>query len=179
MDIRKFDQVKMIHKDHINAICCIDYAPTGKEFVTGSFDKCVRIWDCTKGRSTNCYHTKRMQKIGAVSWTMDNQYILSGSEDANIRIWKSDASKKIGIVGDRERRAQQLRSKLKDKFKHNRQIKDLKKTHLPKYVLSNKRQKAIKTEVKHRKLNNMEINNPGEYEQPLPERKTKVVKYQE
>ena len=164
--MRRFDQVKMIHKDHINAILAIDYAPTGKQFVTGSFDKCVRIWDSTKGRSLHCYHTKRMQKISAVSWSLDNQYVLSGSEDANIRIWKSDPSKKIGIVGERERRVQDLRSKLKDKFKHNRQIKDLKKAHLPKYVMSNKRLRGIKTEVKYRKLQNMEINNPNEYEQP-------------
>jgi WD repeat and SOF domain-containing protein 1 len=179
LDMRKFDEVKMIHKDHINAILSIDYAPTGKEFVTGSFDKCIRIWDNGRGKSKHCYHTKRMQKIGAVAWTMDNQYVLSGSEDANIRIWKSDPSRKVGVVGDRERRKIDLRAGLQEKFKHNRQIKDLKKAHMPKYINSDKHMKHVMRQSKHRKLRNVEMNNTAEFEQPLPERKAKVVKLME
>lgn len=97
-DMRKLDMARMIHKDHINAILSIDYAPTGTQFVTGAFDQTVRIFSIGKGKSDHCYHTKRMQKVSSVSWTMENHYILSGSEDANIRIWKSDPAKKIGPV---------------------------------------------------------------------------------
>lgn len=31
--------------DHVSAVTCIDYAPTGLEFVTGSYDKSVRIFE--------------------------------------------------------------------------------------------------------------------------------------
>ena len=39
-----------VHEDHVSAIMTLDYAPTGKEFVTGSYDRyhavlCVRV--CT------------------------------------------------------------------------------------------------------------------------------------
>ena len=33
-----------------------------------------------------------------MSWTLDNEYILSGSEDMNIRIWKTHAAKALGNV---------------------------------------------------------------------------------
>jgi len=38
------------------------YSPTGKEFVTGSYDRSVRIFKANKGRSREMYHTKRMQR---------------------------------------------------------------------------------------------------------------------
>ena len=34
----------MIHKDHVTAVLDIDFSPTGREFVTGSFDKTIRIF---------------------------------------------------------------------------------------------------------------------------------------
>lgn len=61
-DMRKLEQIKMIHKDHIGAILDIDYAPSGRSFVTGSFDKTVRIFQFNGGYSKHLYHTKRMQK---------------------------------------------------------------------------------------------------------------------
>jgi len=40
-----------IHKDHVAAVIDVDYAPTGKEFVSGSYDKTVRIFSADKGHS--------------------------------------------------------------------------------------------------------------------------------
>lgn len=34
----------------------IDYSPTGNEFVTGSYDKTVRIFKSNEGRSREVYH---------------------------------------------------------------------------------------------------------------------------
>ena len=31
-----------VHMDHISAVTDVDFAPTGREFVTGSYDKTVR-----------------------------------------------------------------------------------------------------------------------------------------
>lgn len=58
--MRKLSEAKMIHKDHVNAVLSIDYAPHGKEFVTGSFDKTIRIFPSYSGKSREVYHTKRM-----------------------------------------------------------------------------------------------------------------------
>ena len=40
----------------------IDYAPTGKEFVTGSYDRTIRMFRVDEGKSRETYHGKRMQK---------------------------------------------------------------------------------------------------------------------
>jgi WD40 repeat protein len=39
-----------------------------------------------------------MQKIFCVKYSGDAHYVFSGSDDTNIRIWKSDASRQLGIV---------------------------------------------------------------------------------
>lgn len=44
------------------------------------------------------YHTKRMQHVITVKWTSDNKYILCGSDEMNIRLWKANASEKLGVV---------------------------------------------------------------------------------
>lgn len=41
---------KTIHKGHISAVIDVDYAPTGKEFVTGGYDKSVRIFEADSVR---------------------------------------------------------------------------------------------------------------------------------
>lgn len=41
-----------------------------------------------------------MFKVNCVLWTADNKYVLSGSSDHNVRIWKSVASEKMGVVSN-------------------------------------------------------------------------------
>lgn len=84
--------------DHVEAVIDVDYSPTGKEFVSGSYDKSIRIFEVNKGHSREVYHTKRMQRLTCVSWSFDNKYIVSGSDEMNLRLWKANASEKLGIV---------------------------------------------------------------------------------
>lgn len=44
------------------------------------------------------YHAPRMQNVLSVVWSLDNKFILSGSDDMNIRLWKANASEKLGSV---------------------------------------------------------------------------------
>ena len=50
-DIRRFNQPINVHMDHVSAVLDVDYSPTGQEFVTGSFDKTIRIYGRDSGRS--------------------------------------------------------------------------------------------------------------------------------
>lgn len=56
-----------------NSLCRmdIDYSPTGREFVTGSYDRTVRIFDYNAGHSREVYHTKRMQRQVVPSRNLD------------------------------------------------------------------------------------------------------------
>lgn len=49
-------------------------------------------------RYREIYHTKRMQRVRVVQWSLDNKYIISGSDEMNIRVWKARASEKLGMV---------------------------------------------------------------------------------
>jgi len=50
----------------------IDFSPTGREFVTGSYDRSVRIFPYNGGHSREIYHTKRMQRYNL----LNSLYIL-------------------------------------------------------------------------------------------------------
>lgn len=51
-----------------------------------------------QGHSRDIYHTKRMQRLTSVAWSLDNKYIISASDEMNIRVWKARASEKLGLV---------------------------------------------------------------------------------
>ncbi len=155
-DIRNLKRPLNVHMDHIAAVIDVDYAPTGREFVTGSYDKTVRLYDTDKGHSKEIYHTKRMQRLTCVAWTRDNRYILSGSDEMNIRLWKARASEKLGILKDREKSALDYANKLKDKYGHHPQVSRIARhKHVPKHVRNNAKQIADQKASKKRKEANV------------------------
>mmetsp|Transcript_5720 Transcript_5720/g.5203 ORF Transcript_5720/g.5203 Transcript_5720/m.5203 type:complete len:228 (+) Transcript_5720:697-1380(+) len=171
-DMRKLDQAKLIHKDHIQAILDIDFAPTGREFVAGSFDKTLRIFPFNGGRSREIYHTKRMQQVNAVMYSMDSKLVISGSEDTNMRIWKANASEPMEMLLPREKEKIAYNEKLKKKFKYNKEVnRILRHKHVPKYVVKRNKIKQVQKESKHRKEENIRANNRPEQAPFIPERK--------
>ena len=175
-DMRNLDKIRMIHKDHILAVLDIDYSPTGKEFVTGSFDKTIRIFNNSEGYSRECYHDKRMQKVYSVMYSMDDKYVLSGSDDTNIRVWKAVANDPIKILNKREEDSRNYNKKLIEKYQYMPEIKKIKnQKHLPKYIINKKKELRIRKEAKQRKFRNKEVNSkPGTLEYN-PERVEKIV----
>lgn len=87
-DMRKLQSASCVHKDFVSAVMDVDYSPTGREFVAGSYDRSVRIFSHNGGHSKEVYHTKRMQRIFAVRFSGDGSYVFSGSDDMNVRVWK-------------------------------------------------------------------------------------------
>eukprot|EP00340_Litonotus_pictus_P005016 CAMPEP_0170516146 /NCGR_PEP_ID=MMETSP0209-20121228/2457_1 /TAXON_ID=665100 ORGANISM="Litonotus pictus, Strain P1" /NCGR_SAMPLE_ID=MMETSP0209 /ASSEMBLY_ACC=CAM_ASM_000301 /LENGTH=406 /DNA_ID=CAMNT_0010800941 /DNA_START=214 /DNA_END=1434 /DNA_ORIENTATION=+ len=176
-DTRRLDKVKTIHKDHLLAVLDVDYSPTGKEFVTGSFDKTIRIFESNEGRSREAYYNKRMQKVYSVLYSLDDNYVYSGSDDTNIRCWKSEASKPNKITSVRESTAINYRKKLLEKYKYNPDVKRIiRKRNLPKYVVNKQKVRHIQKESKYKKTRNVEMNSrPGTVEYSM-EKKDKIVK---
>jgi len=74
---------------------------------------------------------------------MDGKYLATGSEDTNIRVWKTNAAESLKPLLPREKESLAYANKLKKKFKHNAEIKRiLRHRHLPKLLnkQGNKRQ---------------------------------------
>jgi WD repeat and SOF domain-containing protein 1 len=61
-DMRKLQRALLVHKDHVSAVMDISYSPTGREFVSGSYDRTIRIFNARQPKSREIYHTKRMQR---------------------------------------------------------------------------------------------------------------------
>lgn len=155
-DMRRLDAPKLVHMDHVSAVLDLDYCPTGTEFVSASFDKTVRIFPKDQGRSREVYHTKRMQHVICVKWSSDSKYILTGSDEMNIRLWKAKASEKLGVLSQREKAALDYSEKLKEKFQHHPQVRRIARhRHLPKAVYSLSKELHVMKEARRRKERNV------------------------
>lgn len=60
--------------------------------------------------------------VTSTIFTADARFILSGSDDGNVRIWKARASDKLGIITARERAAMEYRDTLRVRWKTDSDI---------------------------------------------------------
>ena len=175
-DMRRLDRPLNVHKDHVAAVLDVDYSPTGTEFVSGSFDKTLRIYALDSGHSREVYHTKRMQRIFCVKWSSDATYVLSGSDETNIRLWKANASQKHGRLKRRERLAMDYSSQLRLKYRHHPQIRRIARhRHVPKLIYKLAKEKRTMLASRRRKRENLiRHSKPGSVK-IVPERKKNIV----
>ena len=117
-DARRMDKAQLAFVSHVGAVLDCSYSPTGKEMVTGSFDRTIRLWktDVCDGTSRDIYHTKRMRRVWAVEWTLDNNFVISGSDDMNVRVWKSNASAPLKHLFLREKKKMEYGQKLRERY---------------------------------------------------------------
>lgn len=162
-DMRHLEKPLALHKDHTAAVISLDYSPTGSEIVSGSYDKTIRIFPSRSGHSRDVYYTKRMQRITDVIWSLDNKYIVSASDEMDIRMWRAHASAKIGPMYHRQQVAMETNEALKKKFQHHPEIRRIAKhRHLPKHVYNERKLKRIMLDARKRKDDRRRANSkPG------------------
>lgn len=180
-DTRRLQNPLNLHKGHVSAVLDVDYAPTGREFVTASYDKTIRIYESRKANSREIYYTKRMHRVTCAGWSGDNKYIYTGSDEMNIRLWKARASEKLGPLKIRERAAFNYNEALKEKFAAHPQIRRIAKhRHVPRYILNNqKRNKAQSQKEKKKEANRVLHSKKDSNETFIPERNKKVIEEEE
>lgn len=179
-DMRNLSRPICLHKDHTAAVIALDYSPTGAEIVSGSYDKTVRIFSCNSGHSRDIYYTKRMQKITDVIWSSDSKYIVSASDEMDIRLWRANASEKIGPKFHREQMAFNANEALKKKFLHHPEVKRIHRhRHLPKHVYNERKLKRIMSDAKKRKEHNRRTHSKPGTVPYVSERQKHVVKEEE
>lgn len=179
-DMRKLESPTHIYKGHTSAIMSVGWSPTGREFVTGSYDRTIRIFNLKErnGFAREIYHTKRMQKIFTVNYTMDNTYIISGSDDTNLRLWKAHASEKLGQLTTREESAMQYRQAVIKKHAHLPQIQRIHRSRKIPKVIQKLTQQAIiqKASGERKQANRIKHSKPGTYK--FESERKKVVQKQ-
>ncbi|GFE53718.1 ribosomal protein processing [Babesia ovis] len=150
-DLRKLNRALMVHKGFTNAVTDIDYNPAGIDFVAASFDKGVRLFPLG-GKSRDAYFNRRMQNVLCCRYSLDGKYVCTGSSDMSVRIWKSEASQKIGTVTHREQAALNYRNALQEKFAEMPEIKRiLKPRHQPAIVAKQSKINEAKAAAKRRR----------------------------
>uniref|UniRef100_A0A336LJS7 DDB1- and CUL4-associated factor 13 n=1 Tax=Culicoides sonorensis TaxID=179676 RepID=A0A336LJS7_CULSO len=179
-DYRYLKKPYKIHKGHVQAVLDVDWAPTGEELVTGSYDKTIRIFNAHQSSAREIYHTKRMQHITSIGWSMDGKYIYSGSDEMNIRLWKANASEKLGALRPREKFAFSYNEAIKERFAAHPQIRRIARhRQLPKYVYNEAKNLRLQINKLKRKENNRRINSKPGLVPFVPELTTKVIKQEE
>ncbi|CAI0385260.1 unnamed protein product [Linum tenue] len=148
-DARKLDEAKCVHKDHVSAVMDIDYSPTGREFVTGSYDRTVSSifhWLSLLERLEFSHKTvaivgksiiQRECKglVFCVKFNSDASYIISGSDDTNLRLWKAKPSEHMGVLLPREQKKHEYQEAVKNRYKHLPEVKRIvRHRHLPRPI---------------------------------------------
>jgi WD repeat and SOF domain-containing protein 1 len=162
-DMRYMRKAMNVFKGHVAAVLDVDFAPTGQEIVTGSYDKTIRIFKTREGQSRDVYHTKRMQHVFQVKYSMDAKYVLSGSDDGNIRMWRARASERSNVKSSKERAKLEYDEALKERFKYMPEIRRISRhRHLPIVVKKAGEIKNVEIQsLKRREENERRHSRPG------------------
>ncbi|KAF8074957.1 WD40 repeat-like protein [Lyophyllum atratum] len=175
-DIRHLTTPSHIYKAHVAAVMSCDWSPTGLEFVSGGWDRTVRIWKEGQGHSPEVYHTKRMQRVSSSIFSGDARFVMTGSDDGNVRIWKAKASDKLGVITARERAAIEYRDSLKDRWKMDTQVgKVARARHMPKSVYQASKLKRTMLDAQRVKEERRRKHTRAGESKPKAERKKVVI----
>ncbi|KAH7915878.1 WD40 repeat-like protein [Hygrophoropsis aurantiaca] len=175
-DVRQLSTPTHVYKAHVAAVMSCDWSPTGLEFVSGGWDRTVRIWKEGQGTGPEIYHTKRMQRVSSTLFSADARFVLTGSDDGNVRIWKAKASERLGIVTARERAAIEYRDTLKERWKWDSEVGKVSRArHLPKPVYQAAKLKRTMLDARSVKEDRRRKHTRAGESKPKAERKKVVI----
>ncbi|KAG1678209.1 hypothetical protein FOA52_016146 [Chlamydomonas sp. UWO 241] len=175
-DMRKFGTATCVHQDFVSAVMDVDYSPTGREFVAGSYDRSVRIFKHNGGHSREVYTTKRMQRVFCTRFSGDATYVYSGSDDMNVRVWKAEASEQLGTLLPREKHKQAYDKALVERFKHMDEVKRIvRHRHTPKAIYKATKARRVVVDADKRKLTRRAAHSKPGSVAIKAERKKKIV----
>jgi WD40 repeat protein len=82
---------------HTGGINDIAYSPNGRQLVTGSADKTVRVWDATSGRSVRVLQGHK-DAVTSVAFSRDGRFIVSASTDLTVRVWDASSGNTVAVL---------------------------------------------------------------------------------
>ncbi|KAI9446895.1 WD40 repeat-like protein [Lactarius psammicola] len=70
-------------------VYCVAYSPDGRQIVTSSMDRTIRIWDSQIGVPLTEPLKGHTDDVSSLAYSPDGTYFISGSSDATVQIWDS------------------------------------------------------------------------------------------
>ena len=77
-------------KDHTDQVHSVAFSPNGKQFISGSKDETIKIWDALSFKPITTLK-RHYATIYELEYSTDGQYFISGG-DKTINIWKKDGT---------------------------------------------------------------------------------------
>jgi WD40 repeat protein len=72
---------------HADGVTSVAYSPDGKQIVSGSRDRTVRVWDTETGEVVAGPFEGHTKAVISVAYSPDGKQIVSCSEDQMVRVW--------------------------------------------------------------------------------------------
>ncbi|KAM0972244.1 hypothetical protein ACFX2J_019829 [Malus domestica] len=118
-----------------------------------------------------------MQRVFCVKYSCDGSYVISGSDDTNLRLWKSKASEQLGVLLPREQKKHEYHEAVKNRYKHLPEVKRIvRHRHLPKPIYKAGKQIREQNESQRKKHEKRKAHSaPGSIVQE-PLRRRKIIK---
>ncbi|CAL2031219.1 hypothetical protein CAEBREN_05371 [Caenorhabditis brenneri] len=176
-DMRYMEHPTQSHQGFTSAVLDVDYSPTGQEFVAAGYDRSIRLFKARDMTSRDVYYTKRMASVLSVLWSADAKFVLSGSNEMNIRVWKANAAEKLGPLTKREKQAFAYNEKLRDTYKNHPEVRRIAKhRNVPRHIFTAaKEHKLIKDARARRDLRRAKAAGLDEEDSYLPQTQKVMV----
>ncbi|KAJ7205925.1 quinon protein alcohol dehydrogenase-like superfamily [Mycena haematopus] len=80
---------------HTDSVTSVAFSPDGKQIVSGSGDKTVRVWDAESGEVVAGPFNGHTNRVTSVAFSPDGKRIVSGSYDKTVRVWDAESGEVV------------------------------------------------------------------------------------
>ena len=85
-----------------NRVTYVAFSPDGKQVVSGSNDRTVRIWDAKRGAAIGKPLEGHNYAVRSVTFSPDGKQVMSGSDDNTVCIWDVVTAEQTVLEGHTE-----------------------------------------------------------------------------
>lgn len=87
------NDIKNVLKGHKDIVKGVEFTRDGELLISVSWDKTVRLWDVVKGTGI-CVLFICSDRLLSVCLSLDQKYVLVGSDDCVVHVWNRDEKRK-------------------------------------------------------------------------------------
>ncbi|MGV1098658.1 eIF2A-related protein [Thiovibrio sp. JS02] len=84
-------------KGHADWALCVAYSPDGTQFVTGSRDGSVHVWDAETGKLVKVLRDPELDAVNAVAYSPDGRHVTAATQSQRILVWQSASGKLVNF----------------------------------------------------------------------------------